>query len=535
MIAGELSEDALIRFTQFRSDPWLFMKHCVWTIDEVDQKNPIKRYPAHLMYLYFIVSVLKRYKKVAIPKSRRMTVSWTIIAFATWEVIFHKGRFWPFLSKKEENAKELVSRAEFIIKHIPPEMISPELLPKIKNDKMQSSPPVLEFPEIYSKIQGFPQGGDQLRQYGCSGILEDECAFQEESEEAYTAAEPTIKGGGRMIKVSSRSVEDGGFFKKTVFDQFNAKDLRFPEIPPVTPMSPMEGIDFWVNPGNGFAVIDLHYTADPAKRGAEFKEGLKRSLPIRKYRMEYEKNWETFDGKPVYEDFNERIHVTHVKPKFHVGLPLLIGWDSSGLTPAVVYGQQQEEQLVIFGEIMGMGMGAHRFVPHVAGILRLNYEQLNSLEEQTISWFDPAGFKRNEITEQTYLQEMIKGGFKQIRPGAMTWNARVDAVVRHLVGLSKGAPKILIYEEGAPTLTAGLKGGFRYPDSVAQTEPDKMRAVKDIHSHPNDALQYLCSGLKDYRKNNYDHGDIPIPSYGFQKETHKGPQGPQQRKEAWRK
>ncbi len=517
-MSDQIPTDPLERYNFFRNDAWMFLKHCVYTMDEVDQENPIKPYPSHLLYLFFIVQIWIKFKKIAIPKSRRMTVSWTIISLAVWDCVFHKGRQWAFTSKKEEDAKELVQRAEFIVKHIPPEMIHPDLIPKMKRDGMQSSPPAVEFPEIYSKIQGFPQGGNQLRQRGFSGIVEDECAFQEESEDTYVAAEPTIKGGGRMIKVSSRAIEDKGFFKKIVFDQLDAPDTRFPEIPPVKPSSPMEGIETWTNPRNGFTVVDLHYTANPEKRGDEFREGLKRALPIRKYRMEYEKSWETFDGKPVYEDFNEFIHVTHTKPKVLIGLPLILGWDSSGLTPAVVIAQMQEDKLFILREIIGVGKGAVRFVPDVVHEIKLHYPQIHSIEDQTISFFDPAGFTRNAITEETYLQHMQKAGFRQIRPGAMSWNKRRDSVVDYLVTLTGGQAKIQIYDRDCPTLVAGFKGGFRYPDSNSNIEPDKARAVKDVHSHPHDALQYLCSGLTAYKKSNYDI-NFKTPNYGFQKQA----------------
>lgn len=513
----KLSSDPLTRYQQFRNDPWLFLTHCVLTQDEVDQENPIKPFPAHFDYLYFLTLMWTKNKKLAIPKSRRMTASWTFIALAVWDCVFHKGRSWAFVSKKEEDSKELVQRAEFIYKHIPPEMIAPDLLPKLKRGEMQTSPPVMDFETIFSKIQGFPQGANQLRQRGFSGILCDECAFWEEAEAAYASAEPTIKGGGRMIMISSRATEDGGFFKKIVFDKLDLKDGRFPEIPPVTPKHPMEGVEVWKNPANEFLVIDLHYTANPAKRGDEFREGLKRTLPIRKYRMEYEKSWETFEGRPVYEDFNERIHVTHVKPKVAVGLPLLLGWDSSGLTPACVLAQIQGDRLIVLREIIETGMGATRFVPHVAAEIALHYPQISDIEKQTISFFDPAGFKRNEITEETYLSAMQKGGFRQIRPGPQTWKKRVESVVEYLVGLSRGEAKIQIYENDCPVLVAGFKGGFRYADSSGATEADNMKAVKDAHSHPHDALQYLCGGLKSYRRENYDASEVAPPQYGFQK------------------
>jgi len=512
-----LPQDPLERYKVFREDPWEFLKYCVFTHDEIDQERPIKPFPCHLEYLRFLTLMWQARKKIAVPKSRRLTVSWTYIALGLWDCVFHKGRSWAFVSKKEEDSKELVSRAKFILDHIPPEMISPDLLPKLKRGEMQSSPPVLEFPEIHSKIMGFPSGGNQLRQRGFSGLLFDEVAFWEEAEAAFASAEPTVKGGGRMIMVSTRNP---GFFKKIVFDKLNNKDLNFPEIPPVVPKSPLEGIDVWTNPENGFTVIDLSHRANPAKRDPLFEAELRKSLPLHLFNLEYGKSWASFEGRSVYEDFNAAIHFVHRPPDIEQGLPLLLGWDSSGLTPAVVIGQLQRDQLVIVREIIESGMGATRFVPHVAQEIRLQFPQIFDLSEQTINFFDPAGLKKNEITEQTYVQAMSLGGFRQIRPGPMNWERRREAVTERLVGLSGRLPKIVIYEKGCPILSAGFKGGYRYADSISNLEPDKVRPLKDVHSHPHDALQYLCGGLKTYRTER-GYADIPTPTYGFQTEQHK--------------
>lgn len=512
-----IPSDPLDRYEFFRDNPFEFLRHCIYTKDEVDTERSVKPFPANLDYIRFIALMWKKEKRIAIPKSRRMTVSWTILALITHDIIFFKGRSWAVTSRKEEAAKELVSRIEFMITHIPQDMIDRALIPKMKHGKMQTSPPSIDFIETYSKVQGFPQGGDQLRQYGFSGIFEDECAFQEESEATYTAANPTVGLTGRFIKVSSRAIEDGGFFKKIVFDKLDATDVRFAEIPPVVPKSPMEGIEVWKNPSNGFLVIDLHYTANPAKRSSEFRDMLKKTLPARRYAMEYEKSWMTYEGKPVYEDFNAFIHTTMSKPDYEVGLPLLLGWDSSGLTPACIVGQLQEEQLVIFQEIIGEGMGAGRFVPLVESTLRQAFPTIYDLSQNSISFFDPAGLKRNEITEETYVQRMAKHGFTRVFPGAQTFKARIDAVTERLVGLSKGKPKILIYEPLCPVLVAGFKGGYRYSDKVSEAEPIKPEAIKDQHSHPADGLQYICSGLKNYRSQNYDF-KVPTPQYSFQKQ-----------------
>lgn len=513
---SELSEDPLTRYNQLRDDPWLFLKWCVFTHDEVDAENPIKRYPSHLMYLRFLVMMWQKKKKLAIPKSRRLTVSWTFISLALWDCIFHKGRSWAFVSKKELDSAELVERAEFIFNHIPSDILSPDMLPKLKNGRMMTAPPVLEFTEIYSKIMGFPSGGNQLRQRGFSGILEDECAFWDDAEAAYASAKPTVDGGGRLVMVSTRFP---GFFKKICYDKLNHPDLNFSAIPPVPPQKAMEGVEVWTNPDNEFFIVDLSHRANPAKRSPEFEEGLKKTLPIHLYRQEYGKSWDTFAGKAVYEDFNELIHATHTRPKFWTGLPLLLGWDSSGLTPAVVCAQLQEDRLVVFKEIIGMGMGAERFVPHVISEIKLAFPgQITDIEKQTVSFFDPAAFRKNEITEETYLNKMYDGGFKEITPGPMTWNARVDAVVSFLVGLTKGQPKFQVYENDCPVLTAGLKGGFRYPDKMLDVEANKPQPIKDIHSHPNDALQYLCGGIIGKLSNDYNF-EIKTPQYSFQKST----------------
>lgn len=507
------NEDVLTRYERYRNSPWDFLCECVWTHDEVDSENPIKPFPGHLEYLKFLTLMWQKNKRLAIPKSRRLTVSWTFISLSLWDCLFHKGRSWAFVSKKEEDSKELVQRAKFILDHIPPDKIPPELLPKLKRGEMQSSPPVMEFPDIHSKIMGFPSGGNQLRQRGFSGILEDECAFWEDAEASYASAEPTIKGGGRMVMVSTRYP---GFFKKIVYDQLDSKDLNFPDIPPVTPRSPMEGIEVWKNPRNSFTVIDLSHRANPAKRDSVFEAELKRTLPIHIFNMEYGKSWANFEGKVVYEDFNPVLHVTHQKPQVWASLPLLLGWDSSGLTPACVIAQLQEEQLVLIKEIVGLGMGAARFCPHVAEVIAREFPQITDITEQTISWFDPAGLKKSETNERTYLSYMQASGFRQIRPGPMTWEARKESVTERLIGLAKGKPRLLIYERDCPILAAGFKGGYRYPDSISNVEPDKVRPLKDIHSHPHDGLQYLCGGLKSHIKQNYNF-NIPTPNYGFQK------------------
>jgi hypothetical protein len=64
-----------------------------------------------------------------------------------------------------------------------------------------------------------------------------------------------------------------------------------------------------------------------------------------------------------------------------------------------------------------------------------------------------------------------------------------------------------------PTLIEAFQGGYRYPDSAGEIEPQKIRPIKDRFSHCSDALQYLCGGVR--RKRLVKSPDIEAPYYGF--------------------
>jgi phage FluMu gp28-like protein len=212
---SESRAELLARFQAIRSNPMAFLR-AVRTQDQVDRIRPIKPFPVDLDYIRLYVAIWQRETRIAVPKSRRMIMTWTNVALYLWDTLFHVGRANAFVSKKEDDANELIDRAEFIYDHLDEKQIPRELLPK-KSRKFGE----LAFPEINSKIQGFPQGADQLRQFTFSGILADEMAFWESAQEMYSAAIPTTEGGGRFTAISSASP---GFFKRLVFDQLDAED-----------------------------------------------------------------------------------------------------------------------------------------------------------------------------------------------------------------------------------------------------------------------------------------------------------------------
>jgi hypothetical protein len=435
-------------------------------------------------------------------------MSWTTIGLFVWDTIFNKARHQAFVSKKEDDANELVLRAKFIVDNLDKTRLLGDLIPKY-NFKFN----VLEFPEILSKIQGFPQGADQLRAFTFSGIFGDESAFWEYAEKFYSASFPTLDGGGRMTLVSSPAP---GFFKKLCFDAMDVPgDINVDEYAPAY-KAPMQGIRIWLNKKNKFLVFELHYTADPAKRHPEYKESIKNSMPTQEYLREYELHWDTFSGQPVYPEF-AKIHVIHEQPRPQIGLPMLIGFDF-GLTPACVIGQYEEGVLTVFEEFTEMNMGAIRFLEKVTSELKLKYPTHSDFKKNWRCFIDPAGFNRNDNDERQTAQTVAKY-FNPI-PGAIAWEARRTGVVDLLMKLEKGKPAFQIFGQQCPMLLKGFEGGYRFSDKNIEIEPSKLRPIKDAFSHPHDALQYLCGGVRSLRAD-YKQ-TIPAPHYATSKGMNNG-------------
>ena len=166
----------LERLSALRNDPIEFFKTSVLTLDQADRRTPVKAFPWDLPYIAPIVAKLQSERLLAIRKTRRMIISWTIQTFNLWDAMFHIGRSIYVQSDKEEKSDELIRRCKFIYDQLP--TYTKPIVPRMVYKYCQ-----LSFPEIDSVIVGVPQGRDQLRQITASRIFGDEFAFWDKAEE----------------------------------------------------------------------------------------------------------------------------------------------------------------------------------------------------------------------------------------------------------------------------------------------------------------------------------------------------------------
>lgn len=490
-----------IRYAKIVKSPWEFAKECVYTYDPQDSGNPIKKFtPYKYLYIFFLFWTQKR--MCAVPKSRRMFLSWAVLILYLWDTMFHRGRFTAFVSKREEDADELLKRVVFILDQIKERgLLPPDMIPKYVKTYCR-----LEFPDLDSRIVGYPSGSDQLRMHGFSGIMADEMAFWPFPEKMYAAAAPTIEGGGRFTAISSPAP---GLFKDIVHDQLKGNENESSER---KIEAPLQGVKIWQNPNNRFWVFELHYTANPDKRDPKYSELMKASMPRAQYLQEFELQWDSYVGSPVYPDFSKKVHVRRgLDPE--LGLPLLIGMDF-GLNTSAVICQLQRNRLVVLREYVSSNMGTKRFLDQVLiPNLKVHYQRWSDWKKDYLVFIDPAGFQRAQTDESTCAQLIAGAGFTPA-PGEVTWEKRRTGVESFLNSFEKDGANFLIDEENCPTIMEGFNGAYRYPDNAMEIEPTKLRPLKNHVSHPHDALQYVACMVSSDRMN---RRKVRVPNlvYGF--------------------
>lgn len=200
----------------------------------------------------------------------------------------------------------------------------------------------------------------------------------------------------------------------------------------------------------------------------------------------------TADGKPVYPEYNDKIHVASEDLIVNPGLPIFLGWDF-GLTPACIIGQiSPKGQLLILEELVAEDMGIRQFATDIVKPALLNKYARNKF----ISVGDPAGMNRSQTDERTCFQELLESGISTEPANTNDFIPRRESVAFYLNRMSSGEPGFLL-SPSCKTLRKGFIGGYRYERLKVAGERYRDRPVKDRFSHPHDALQYLCLKARD--------------------------------------
>ena len=192
------------------------------------------------------------------------------------------------------------------------------------------------------------------------------------------------------------------------------------------------------------------------------------------------------DGRPVYPEFNDTLHVAKEALQPYSALPLYLSFDL-GLTPAcTIFQVSMRGQFRVLDELVGISIGLSQFVDtQVKPLLAMKYPGY-----KIITLHDPAGVQRSQADEVT-CRAILKN--KGLNPSAVSTNAftpRRESTVYFLTRLIDGEPAFLM----SPTckmLRKALNGDYKFKRvQIPGEERFKDVPDKNSSSHIAEALQY---------------------------------------------
>ncbi|MDD4950992.1 MAG: hypothetical protein PHV85_00455 [Desulfovibrionaceae bacterium] len=200
------------------------------------------------------------------------------------------------------------------------------------------------------------------------------------------------------------------------------------------------------------------------------------------------------DGRPVYPEFHEEVHVAREDLKPVPGVIIHVGIDF-GLTPAALLAQRLPNgRWQWLDEIVTENTGAVRF----AEMLKAKLACYPDFEFEI--WGDPAGEQRSQVDERTPFQILAVAGVKARPAPTNDPTIRREAVAGACARLIAGKPGLLVSPK-CHFARKGMAGGYHYRRiQVSGSERYQDRPDKNLYSHVCDAGQYLMVGAGEGRR-----------------------------------
>jgi hypothetical protein len=199
------------------------------------------------------------------------------------------------------------------------------------------------------------------------------------------------------------------------------------------------------------------------------------------------------DGKPVYPNFRRDVHVSdrHLEPIEN--LPVTIGVDSSGRSPAALIGQQLRGDWFIQREFIGNDVYMDDFAPQLKKYLAQNYPGY-----KFVFWGDPAGEQRGAKKDSAPV-DIFRANGMTLRPSPDAQNRAslrreaMNAVLQRRSS-SPGRGSAMIVDPRCTTFITGMSGGYFFRRVRVSGERYAEEAEKNQYSHVCEAGEYMMLG-----------------------------------------
>ncbi len=202
-------------------------------------------------------------------------------------------------------------------------------------------------------------------------------------------------------------------------------------------------------------------------------------------------------GKEVTPWFNPEIHHASDELPVENGATGVMGWDG-GLNCTVVVGQILGSRVVIHDAYVGQQEGV---VEVIDGFLTplLASEKYRDKIPHWVCTGDPSLANRDQRSSADSAAREIEDRLNvSFDPGPVRFGERIDSLRRMLTSMPNGMPMLLISRTARPVYRA-LNGGWHYKTDhqgrifMQGGGQKNATPVKDIHSHPGDAMSYIAA------------------------------------------
>lgn len=208
--------DQAIEFCLSASDPLYFITRYVQIQHPAYGTIPFTLWP----WQEDLIDLFRTKKRLILLKARQIGASELAASYALWLTRFHPSKKVLIISKNEDAATELMTRATFAHDHLPPWLqAGPEAFDRCTVSKANLSS--IEFAlkdkatgTLHpSSIQSLPATRSAGRSKSASLVILDEWAFQQWDKEIWTGIKPTVEHGS-LIGISTANGL-GNMFQKT--------------------------------------------------------------------------------------------------------------------------------------------------------------------------------------------------------------------------------------------------------------------------------------------------------------------------------
>ena len=191
-------------------------------------------------------------------------------------------------------------------------------------------------------------------------------------------------------------------------------------------------------------------------------------------------------GEGVTPEYRADFHRSNVILNPLPGIQVIRFWDG-GRNPTCVFAQiTPKGRLFILDTLRGENIGMKQFIEsRVKPLMASRYQEITSYKDTG----DPTLAYPESSDSDIYVAQIIEDSLKTTyEPGELSWENRREAL-KELLGRNIDGESMLCLSKHEAILHRALNGGWHYyKDATGKILRDKP--VKDIHSHPADALSH---------------------------------------------